>query len=110
MNCANCGDGSGWSAWYPLNLQTKRRDLLWVARGDCNDEEAKPQPKKQTEGTMKAKTVKELKAALKESQAEAAEQQQRLEMLYQANEGLSGHINSLMQELRQEKERVNGLD
>ena len=42
--CDNCGDDSGWHAWYPLNLKTRRRDLVWSACADCNDDGLKPKP------------------------------------------------------------------
>lgn len=44
MRCGNCGDGSGWSVWRPLSVDRKRREFVWVACADCNDDAAKPKP------------------------------------------------------------------
>jgi hypothetical protein len=41
--CPNCGDGSGWSWWDTVNLQTGQWGV-WVACADCNDDEQKPPP------------------------------------------------------------------
>lgn len=42
--CGNCGDGSGWHAWYPVHVDTGQRKLVWVACADCNDDAQKPKP------------------------------------------------------------------
>lgn len=46
MKCGNCGDGSGWLAWYPRHLLEPGQPvrLEWVACADCNDDAAKPKP------------------------------------------------------------------
>ncbi len=45
--CGNCGDNSGWHAWYPKHLleRGEPKRLVWVACADCNDDGLKPKPK-----------------------------------------------------------------
>ena len=35
---------SGWSVWRPVNAQTGKREFVWVACADCNDDALKPKP------------------------------------------------------------------
>ena len=42
--CDNCGDGSGWIAWYPFVIAEQRRRLVWAGCADCNDDGLKPKP------------------------------------------------------------------